>query len=77
MIYNREIGIPFELDNCAQIILKRGKLITSVGFELPEGNKLDVQSSCKCHVIPQANGNYKEAVGKSATAKYLKRVEAS
>ena len=52
----------------------RGKLITTEGGELPEGNITEFQNSYKYLGVPQANGNHEESARKSATTKYLQRV---
>ncbi|XP_076610522.1 uncharacterized protein LOC143335176 [Chaetodon auriga] len=65
---------PFGLDKCGRMVCRRGKIITTEGVELPEGNIADVQDSYKYLGIPQTNGNHEEATQRSATAKYLQRV---
>ncbi len=72
-IYSNDTGMSFGLEKCGRMVSKRGKMISTEGFELPEGSMADVQHSYKYLGIPQANGNHMEAARKSATAKYLHR----
>ena len=73
-IYSNDIGMTFGLDKCGQMVCRRGKMITTEGVELPEGNITDGQDSYKYLGIPQANSNHEEAARRSATAKYLQEV---
>ncbi|TWW78234.1 hypothetical protein D4764_11G0003550 [Takifugu flavidus] len=69
-IYSKDIWMSFGLDKYERMISRRGKVITTDGVELPEGNIADLQDSYKYLGIPQANGNHEEAARRPATAKY-------
>ena len=55
-ILSSKIGMLFQLDECS---IKEGKIITTEGVKLPEGNSADIKNSNKYLGIPQANGNYR------------------
>ena len=46
------------------MISKRGKMVTTEGLELPEGNKANVQDSYTYLRIPQINMNHDAATRK-------------
>ncbi|XP_039892266.1 uncharacterized protein LOC120736309 [Simochromis diagramma] len=73
-IYKNDNGMSFGLEECSQMVTKRGKVVGTKGIKLPKSNIADTEDSYKYLGIPQANGNYEEAARKAATTKYLQRV---
>ena len=72
-IYSNDIRMSFGQDKCGWVVSGRGKMITTEGTELLEGNIADVQDSYKYLAIPQSDGNH-EVAKRSATAEYVQRV---
>lgn len=70
-ICSNNVGMPFILEKCSQMVMKTGKVVRTEGIELPEGNVPDAEDSYKYLGIPQANGRHKEAGRKAATTEYL------
>lgn len=74
-IYSKDIGMPFRLDKCSQIVCIKVKVITTYGVELAWGNIAGVQDSYKYLGMPQTDCNHDiHAARKSVTTKYLQRV---
>ncbi len=67
--YSSDIGMSFGLDKCGRMISKRGKVISTEGIELLEGNIADIQGSYKYLGVLQVNGNHEEATRRSATSR--------
>ncbi len=54
--YSHNTGMSFRLHKCDRMTSKRGKVISTEGTELPEGNIVDDQGSYKYLGVPQVNG---------------------
>ena len=37
-VFSEDIWMKFGLEKCAALVMKKGKIVKSVGIELPEGN---------------------------------------
>lgn len=70
-ICSNNVGMPFVLEKCSQMVMKTGKVVRTEGIELPEDNIPDAEDSYKYLGIPQANGRHEEAGRKAATTEYL------
>ncbi len=70
-LYSNDIGMSFGPDKCGQMISKRGKVTSTEGIKLPEGNIADVQGSYKYLRVQPVSGSHEEATRRSATVKYL------
>ena len=36
-VFSEDIGIEFEIEKCAMFVIEKGKIVKSVGIELPDG----------------------------------------
>ena len=36
-VFSEDIGMKFGIENCAMLVLEKGKIVGSVGIELPDG----------------------------------------
>lgn len=66
-IYSNDIGMSFGLEKWCHIITKRGKVVSTEGIVLPEGNLADIEDSYKHLGIQQENRNREEATREVAT----------
>ena len=46
-IHSNDIRMSFRLVKCRQMVSRKGRMITTEGVELPEGNLIDVQNSSR------------------------------
>ena len=73
-IYSTDIGMSFGLEKCGRLIVKRGKVTTTAGIDLPEGHIDDVAEKYKYLGILQSYGNHDQEVRQKAITEYKKRV---
>ena len=38
--FSNDVGMDFGINKCAVLVIKRGRMVKSVGIELPEGRRL-------------------------------------
>ena len=38
--FSNDVGMDFGINKCAVLVIKRGRIVKSVGIELPEGRRL-------------------------------------
>ena len=36
-IFSKDIGMEFDIEKCAMLVIEKGKIVKSVGIELPDG----------------------------------------
>ena len=36
-VFSKDIGMEFVIEKCAMLVMEKGKLVKSVGIELPDG----------------------------------------
>ena len=36
-VFNEDIGIEFVTEKCAMLVMEKGKIVKSIGIELPDG----------------------------------------
>ena len=36
-VFSEDIGMEFGIENCARLVMEKGKILKSVGIEFPEG----------------------------------------
>lgn len=46
-IYNNDTGMSFRWEKCIWMVTKRGKVVTTEGTALPEGNIANIEDSPK------------------------------
>ena len=40
-VFNEDIGMEFGIENCAMLVIEKGKIVKSVGIELPDGKVIE------------------------------------
>ena len=40
-IFSKDIGMEFGIEKCAMLVIEKGKIVKSVGIELPHGKVID------------------------------------
>ena len=73
-VFSSDIGMTFGLAKCGRLIVNRGKVKSTCGISLPEGQIDDVDESYKYLGILQSFGNNDEEVRCKATSEYRNRV---
>ena len=61
-VFSSDIGMTFSLAKCGRLIVNRGKVKSTCGISLPEGQIDDVDESYKYLGILQSFGNNDEEV---------------
>ena len=36
-IFSKDIGMEFDIEKCAMLVIEKGKIVKSVGIEVPDG----------------------------------------
>ena len=73
-VFSSDIGITFGLAKCIRFIVNRGKVKSTSGISLPEGQIDDIDESYKYLGILQSFGNNDEEVRCKATSAYSNQV---
>ena len=40
-IFNKDIGMEFVIEKCSMLVIEKGKIVKSVGIELPDGKVIE------------------------------------
>ena len=77
IIENKDIGMEFDIGKCAMLVMEKGKIVKSVGVELPDGkviNSLQEGESYKCLRILEEDKVLEEKTKLNISKEYLKRL---
>ena len=53
-VFSEDIGMEFDIEKCAMLVMEKGKIVKSVGIELPNGKvvkSLQEGESYKCLLL--------------------------
>ena len=48
-ITSKDIGITFGIEKCAMLVVEKGKIVKSVGIELPDGKVIKSLQECESY----------------------------
>ena len=77
MCFNEDIGMEFGREKCAMLVMEKGKIVKSVGIELPDGKvikSLQEGESYKCLGILEADKFLKEKIKLNVWKEYIRRL---
>ena len=46
-VFSEDTGMEFGIKHCAMLVLKKGKIVKSVGINLPEGKVIKLLQICE------------------------------
>ena len=46
-IFSKNIGMEFGIEKCAMLVIEKGKIVKSVGIELPDGKLIKALQECE------------------------------
>ena len=76
-VYSEDIGIEFGIEKCAMLAMGKGKIMKSVGIELPDGKvikSLQEGESCKYLRILEADKFLEEKMESNVSKEYIRRL---
>ena len=77
-IFNKNIGMEFVIEKCAMLVIKKGKIMKSVGIELPDGKvikSLQEGESYKYLGVLEADKFSGEEMKLNGSMEYFKRLK--
>ena len=75
--FSEDVGIEFGIEKCAMLVMEKGKMVKSVGIELPNGKvitSLQEGESYKYLGILEADKFLKEKMKLSVSKEYIRRL---
>ena len=74
-VFSEDMGMEFGIDECAIIVTNKGKIMKSVGIELPDGKvvKLLLESERSNFGISEANRFLGEGMRLKVSKEYFRR----
>ena len=76
-VFSEDIGMEFGIENCATLVMQKGKIVKSVGIELPDGkviNSLQEGESFKYLGILEADKFLEEKMKLNVSKEYIRRL---
>ena len=76
-VFSEDIGMEFGIEKCAMLVTKKGKILKSVGIELPDGKvikSLQEGQSYKCLGILEADKFLEEKMKLNVSKEYIRRL---
>ena len=76
-VFSEDIGMEFGIEKCAMLVMEKGKIVKSVGIELPDGKIIkpfQEGESCKCLGILEADKFLEEKVKLNVSKEYIRRL---
>ena len=76
-LFNEDIEMEFGIEKCAMLVMEKGKIVKSVGIELPDGKvikSLQEGESCKYLGILEADKFLEEKMKLIVSKKYTRRI---
>ena len=76
-LFSEDIGMEFGIEKCAMLVMEKGKIVKSVGIELPNGKvikSLQEGESCKYLGILEADKFLEEKMKLNVSKKYIRRL---
>ena len=79
-IFSKDIGMEFGIEKCAMLVIEKGKIVKSVGIELPDGKvieSLQEGESSKYLGILEADRFLGEEMKLKVSREYFRRLKKS
>ena len=76
-VFSEDIGMEFGIEKCAMLVMEKGKIVKSVGIELPDGKvikSLQEGESCKYLGILEADKFLEEKMKLNISKEYIRRL---
>ena len=76
-VFRKDIGMEFGIEKCAVLVMDKGKIVKSVGMQLPDGNvinSLQEGESYKYLGILEAEKNLVEKMKLNVLKEYIRRL---
>ena len=76
-VFSEDIGMEFGIEKCAMLVLEKGKIVKSVGLELPNGKvirSLQEGESYKYLGILEADKFLEEKIKLNVSKEYIRRL---
>ena len=48
-VFSEDIGMEFDIEKCAMLVMEKGKIVKSVGIELPNGKVIKSLQEGECY----------------------------
>ena len=76
-VFSEDIGMEFGIEKCAMLVMEKGKIVKSVGIELPDGKVIKSLEECKSYKylgILQADKLLEEKMKLNVSKEYITRL---
>ena len=76
-VFSEDIGIEFGIEKCATLVMEKGKIVKSVGIDLPDGKvikSLQEGESYKYLGILEADKSLEEKMNLNVSKEYIRRL---
>ena len=76
-VFSEDIGMKFGIEKCAMLVIEKGKIVKSVGTELPDGKvikSLQEGESYKYLGILEADKFLEEKIKLNVSKEYIRRL---
>ena len=76
-VFSEDIGMEFGIEKCAMLVMGKGKIVKSVGIELPNGKVIKSLQECQSYqylAILQAGRFLEEKMKLNISKEYIRRL---
>ena len=76
-VFSEDIGMEFDIEKCAMLVMEKGKIVESVGIELPDGKVIKSRQegeSYKYLGILEADKFLEENMKLNVSKEYIRRI---
>ena len=76
-VFSEDIGMEFDIEKCAMLVMEKGKIVKLLGIELPDGKiikSLQEGESCKYLGILEADKFLEEKMKLNVSKEYIRRL---
>ena len=74
-VFSEDIGMEFGIEKCPRLVMEKGKIVKSVGIELPDGKvikSLQEDESYKCLGILEADKSFEEKIKLNVSKEFIR-----
>ena len=76
-VFSEDIGMEFGIEKCAMLVIEKGKIVKSVGIEVPDGKVIKSLQEGECHKylgILEADTFLEENMKLNVSEEYIRRL---
>ena len=76
-VFSEDIGMEFGIEKCAMLVMEKGKIVNSVGIELPDGKVIKSLQEGECYKylgILEADKFLEEKMKLRVSKEYIRRL---